>query len=82
MRMTEKERAPRNRTITLGDADIISLKGRLLQVEGPVTITFEREKGRGAKYNWKNSSEDIWFCSLSDDSSAMSLYDKEEFHLL
>jgi site-specific DNA-methyltransferase (adenine-specific) len=30
-------------------------------------ITFEREKGRGAKRNWKNASEDIWFCSLSKD---------------
>ena len=30
-------------------------------------ITFEREKGRGAKNNWKNCSEDIWFCTLSDD---------------
>lgn len=30
-------------------------------------ITFEREKGRGAKTNWKNSSEDIWFCTLSKD---------------
>ncbi len=30
-------------------------------------ITWEREKGRGAKSNWKNSSEDIWFCTLSDD---------------
>lgn len=30
-------------------------------------ITWEREKGRGAKANWKNSSEDIWFCTLSDD---------------
>lgn len=29
-------------------------------------ITFEREKGRGAKRNWKNCSEDIWFCTLSD----------------
>ncbi len=28
-------------------------------------ITFEREKGRGAKYNWKNCSEDIWFCTSS-----------------
>jgi site-specific DNA-methyltransferase (adenine-specific) len=24
-------------------------------------ITWEREKGRGAKHNWKNCSEDIWF---------------------
>jgi site-specific DNA-methyltransferase (adenine-specific) len=30
-------------------------------------ITFEREKGRGAKKNWKNASEDIWFCTVSDD---------------
>lgn len=30
-------------------------------------ITFEREKGRGAKANWKNASEDIWFCTVSDN---------------
>ncbi len=30
-------------------------------------ITWEREKGRGAKTNWKNSSEDIWFFTMSDD---------------
>lgn len=30
-------------------------------------ITFEREKGRGAKQNWKNNSEDIWFCTMSDN---------------
>ena len=30
-------------------------------------ITWEREKGRGAKVNWKNASEDIWFCTMSDD---------------
>jgi len=29
-------------------------------------IIFEREKGRGAKKNWKNNSEDIWFCSVSN----------------
>jgi site-specific DNA-methyltransferase (adenine-specific) len=29
-------------------------------------ITWEREKGRGAKSNWKNSSEDIWYCTNSD----------------
>ena len=27
-------------------------------------ITWEREKGRGAKSNWKNNSEDIWFCTV------------------
>lgn len=30
-------------------------------------ITWEREKGRGAKSNWKNCSEDIWFCTASGD---------------
>lgn len=30
-------------------------------------ITWEREKGRGAKSNWKNSHEDIWFCTLSTE---------------
>lgn len=30
-------------------------------------ITWEREKGRGAKKNWKNCSEDIWFCTVSDE---------------
>lgn len=30
-------------------------------------ITWEREKGRGAKQNWKNSSEDIWFCTCSNN---------------
>lgn len=30
-------------------------------------ITWEREKGRGAKTNWKNSSEDIWFCTMGDN---------------
>lgn len=30
-------------------------------------ITWEREKGRGALSNWKNSSEDIWFCTRGKD---------------
>lgn len=29
-------------------------------------ITWEREKGRGSNSNWKNNSEDIWFCTLSN----------------
>lgn len=29
-------------------------------------VTWEREKGRGALTNWKNSSEDIWFCTVSE----------------
>lgn len=30
-------------------------------------ITWEREKGRGARKNWKNASEDIWFFTSSDE---------------
>lgn len=30
-------------------------------------ITWEREKGRGANNNWKNNTEDIWFCTMSDE---------------
>jgi site-specific DNA-methyltransferase (adenine-specific) len=30
-------------------------------------ITWEREKGRGASSNWKNCSEDIWFCTVSNE---------------
>ena len=29
-------------------------------------ITWEREKGRAARANWKNCSEDIWFCTVSN----------------
>jgi site-specific DNA-methyltransferase (adenine-specific) len=29
-------------------------------------ITWEREKGRGSPRNWKNCSEDIWFCTVSE----------------
>jgi len=30
-------------------------------------ITWEREKGRGAKSNWKNNTEDIWFCTIDKE---------------
>lgn len=30
-------------------------------------ITWEREKGRGSKTNWKNNTEDIWFCTNSNE---------------
>lgn len=29
-------------------------------------ITWQREKGRGAKSNWKNAMEDIWFATVSN----------------
>jgi site-specific DNA-methyltransferase (adenine-specific) len=30
-------------------------------------IVWEREKGRGAKTNWKNNTEDIWYFTVSDN---------------
>ncbi len=30
-------------------------------------ITWEREKGRGARANWKSNAEDVWFCTMSSD---------------
>lgn len=46
-------------------AVIYPILAQHLQVQN--RITWEREKGRGAKNNWKNSSEDIWFCTKSPD---------------
>lgn len=46
-------------------AAIHRVAGRLFIIRN--RITWEREKGRGAKRNWKNCSEDIWFCTVSDD---------------
>jgi site-specific DNA-methyltransferase (adenine-specific) len=42
-------------------AAIYEVAGQYLTIQN--RITFEREKGRGAKSNWKNCSEDIWFCT-------------------
>lgn len=36
-------------------------------------ITWQREKGRGAKANWKNSLEDIWFCTVSPTNYTFNL---------
>jgi len=44
---------------------VCEVLGRFFQVRN--RITWEREKGRGAKANWKNASEDIWFCTVSKD---------------
>ena len=30
-------------------------------------ITWQREKGRGAKANWKNGMEDIWFATVGEE---------------
>ena len=45
-------------------AAIQIVAGKYLSIRN--RITWEREKGRGAKKNWKNTSEDIWFCTVSN----------------
>lgn len=44
---------------------IFNVARRYLNIQN--RLTWEREKGRGAKKNWKNCSEDIWFCTMSKD---------------
>ena len=39
--------------------------GEFFQVRN--RITWQREKGRGAKNNWKNGMEDIWFATNGND---------------
>ncbi len=39
--------------------------GELFKVRN--RITWQREKGRGAKTNWKNGMEDIWFATKTDN---------------
>jgi len=46
-------------------ASIVAVAEKYLHIQN--RITWEREKGRGAKANWKNCSEDIWFCTVSDE---------------
>jgi len=38
-------------------------------------ITWEREKGRGAKKNWKNNIEDIFFCTMNRSEYTFNLED-------
>ncbi|MDO4903135.1 MAG: DNA methyltransferase [Limosilactobacillus sp.] len=38
-------------------------------------ITWQREKGRGAKTNWKNSMEDIWFVTNDEDEYVFNVED-------
>ena len=46
-------------------ASICAVAEKYLRIQN--RITWEREKGRGAKANWKNCSEDIWFCTVSNE---------------
>ncbi len=46
-------------------AAIFNVGSKYLQVRN--RIIWEREKGRGAKTNWKNCTEDIWFFTKSNE---------------
>jgi len=46
-------------------AAIVNIGSKYLQVRN--RITWEREKGRGSKSNWKNCTEDIWFFTKSNE---------------
>ena len=48
----------------LSSASIFTAASEFFEIRN--RITWEREKGRGALTNWKNASEDIWFCTVSD----------------
>lgn len=48
----------------LSSASIFTAASEFFKIQN--RITWEREKGRGALANWKNASEDIWFCTMSD----------------
>jgi site-specific DNA-methyltransferase (adenine-specific) len=45
-------------------ASIVAVAEKFLRIRN--RITWEREKGRGSQSNWKNCSEDMWFCTMSD----------------
>ena len=44
---------------------IVNMMGDFFNIQN--RITWQREKGRGAKTNWKNGLEDIWFATNSDN---------------
>ncbi len=48
-------------------ADVLSLLENENKLHIQNRISWQREKGRGAKQNWKNSMEDIWFCTVSEN---------------
>ncbi|MHB8390634.1 MAG: DNA-methyltransferase [Acidobacteriaceae bacterium] len=48
----------------LSSASIFTAASEFFEIRN--RITWEREKGRGALSNWKNSSEDVWFCTVSN----------------
>lgn len=58
-----------------GDWHCTSALQRVLSEELTILnrITWQREKGRGARANWKNSMEDIWFAVKNPDNYNFNL---------
>ena len=58
-----KKLKPSGSLYMCGDWQCTSSMQRVIEKELTIMnrITWQREKGRGAKNNWKNSMEDIWF---------------------
>ncbi|MCF8261288.1 MAG: site-specific DNA-methyltransferase [Melioribacteraceae bacterium] len=49
----------------LSSASVVTVLEKYFLVRN--RITWERDKGRGSLSNWKNNSEDIWYCTMSED---------------
>lgn len=64
-----KKLKPNGSLYICGDWKCTSSLQRAVEKELTVLnrITWQREKGRGAKSNWKNSMEDIWFAVKNPD---------------
>ncbi|MGN0738585.1 MAG: DNA-methyltransferase [Treponema sp.] len=60
-----------------GDWKCTSSLQRVIEKELTILnrITWQREKGRGARQNWKNSMEDIWFAVKNPDDYYFNVED-------
>lgn len=65
-----KKLAPTGSLYICGDWKCTSSLQRAVEQELTILnrITWQREKGRGAKSNWKNGMEDIWFAVKNPDN--------------
>ena len=62
-----KKLAPDGSLYMCGDWKCTASMQKVIEEELTIVnrITWQREKGRGAKNNWKNSMEDIWFAVMN-----------------
>ena len=73
--LTCKKLKPDGSLYLCGDWKCTAALQRALEKELTIMnrITWQREKGRGAKANWKNGMEDIWFAVKNPDSYHFNL---------